>query len=113
MKMESAKSFKSANPPFTLADFSQRLRHPETWPPDFAFNYLREDSCARGLAYALGMVDEPTTEGMMKAFGISCRDARQIFNAGWASAYLGRTEITATMVADRIDAVLALQVELA
>lgn len=111
MKMESVKSFEPAKPPSTLADFSQRLRHPETWPEGFVFNYVYEDSCARGLAHELGMIDEPTTEGIMKAFGISRKDARLIFNTGWASAYLGKIEVSAAMVADRIDAVLARQAE--
>lgn len=104
--MESTKSFEPAKPLSTLADLSQRLRRPETWPPDFVFNYLGYDTCAMALACSLGMADEPTSGAMAHAFGLSSRDAYQIFEAGWASVYIGKLEVTADMVADKIDAVL-------
>lgn len=111
MKMEPVKSFEPVKPA-SLADFAHKLRHPEMWPEDFIFNFIYEDTCARGLAYVLGMVDQPTTEGMMKAFGISRKDARQLFNAGYAYAYLGRIEITAVTIADRIDAFIHIELDL-
>lgn len=106
MKMESAKSFEPAKPPSALADLSQKLRHPETWPPDFVFNYLGYDTCAMALACSIGMADKPTSEAMTQAFRLSALEAYQIFEAGWGSVYIGKVEVTAEMVADKIDAVL-------
>lgn len=107
MKMELTKSFEPAHPPATLADLAQKLRRPVTWPPDFVFNYLGYDTCAMALACSIGMADEPTSGAMTQAFGLSSREAYQIFEAAWGSVYIGKLEVTADMVADKIDAVLA------
>lgn len=41
----------------TLADLAWRLRHPETWPPGFKWDYGNCSSCAMGLAVRL--LDQP------------------------------------------------------
>lgn len=104
MKMEPTTAFVGTVQHTPLADFAYKLRHPETWPVGFEFDYLYEDTCARGLAAALGIITEPTTGEMMAAFGLSAKVARQLFNAGWAAVYLGKGVVPAAMIADRIDA---------
>ena len=37
----------------TMADLAWRLRHPETWPKGFKWNYGKCTTCAMGLAWAL------------------------------------------------------------
>lgn len=101
MKMEPAKSFAAA-PAQPLRKLSYALRRPELRPPGFEFNFLLASRCALGLAHELGMIREPTTSSAMKAFGLSIRDANQIFVAGWCEI-----EVSAAMVADRIDTCLA------
>lgn len=106
MKMYPATSFVAERPIVgsTLAHLSHALSHPETWPTGFEFDYVFYDTCARGLAHRLGMIEELTSEAVMKAFGISAREAYRLFDAGYAAAYLGKVKVTAAMVADRIDA---------
>lgn len=101
MKMEPAKSFE-ADPAQPLRKLSDALRDPETWPPGFKFNFLFANSCAFGLAHELGMIEDCTTDAARRAFGLSGLDAHQIFNIFYASI-----EVSAAMVADRIDAYLA------
>jgi hypothetical protein len=103
MKMDPAKSF-TADPGQPLRKLSDSLRHPETWPPGFKFDYLFADKCALGLAHELEMIDEPTLDAAMAASCLSLRDACEIFVAGWCEI-----EVSAAMVADRIDAHLARQ----
>jgi hypothetical protein len=100
MKMESFVVDKS------LSGLSYALRHPETWPPGFEFDYIHDKTCAMGLAYRVGMIDEPHAEAMMRAFGIRRHcDAFTMFCSGYGCTR--KSEITADMVADRIDAYLA------
>ena len=103
MKMEPVKSF-VADPVRLLRKLSDALRRPELWPPYFKFEFQFADECALGLACELGMIDDPTKADAMQTFGLSSKEAYQIFFAGcW------NVEITAPMVADRIDAYLARQ----
>ena len=37
----------------TLADLAWRLRHPETWPKGFQWDYMECNQCAMGLAWSL------------------------------------------------------------
>lgn len=102
MKMEPAKSFASDK---SLAALSLALRHPETWPPGFVFDYLDRRTCALGLAYRLEMIDEPHAQAMMTAFGLSDHQAFTMFCFGYGCVKKG--QVTPEMVADRIDAHLA------
>jgi hypothetical protein len=64
------------------------LRHPETWPPEFAargWDYATRSRCAMGLAVALWPQIEPapgwdgTSEWAEEQFGISTRAAKRLF----------------------------------
>lgn len=103
MKMEPAKSF-AADPAQPLRKLSDALRDPGLRPPGFKFNFLFPHRCALGLAHKLGMIEDCTTDAAMAAFGLSLRDAHRIFNARWCGI-----EVSAAMVADRIDAYRARQ----
>jgi hypothetical protein len=106
MKMPPATSFvaeRAADQP-SLRRLSETLRRPETWPPGFAFDYLSDKTCAVGLAYELGMIEEPDVQAAMKAFGIRHCDALTMFFSGYGCARM--RDVTPGMVADRIDAYL-------
>jgi hypothetical protein len=108
MKMSPATSFVAEGPvdlgQFSLRRLSETLRRPETWPPEFEWNYTRADTCAMGLAYRLGMIEEPHVRAAMKAFGLRLFDAFMMFCSGYGCAR--ESEVTPGMVADRIDACL-------
>ena len=88
----------------TLRDLSFALRHPETWPKDFDWNYSDCNRCAMGLAHRMWpkQVPEPTTGAMVDAFGIPVSKASDIFTGagrnGWSN--LG---VRANHIADMID----------
>lgn len=108
MKMDPAKSF-TADPAQLLRKLRDALRNPELRPPNFKFEYLFSIRCALGLAHELGMIEDHTTAAAMKAFGLSGLDAHQIFSSGYTAVYRVEIEVSAAMVADRIDAYLARQ----
>jgi hypothetical protein len=97
MKMEPAKSFVVDK---TLRGLSYALRHPETWPPGFAFDYRRCKTCAMGLAFEMGMIAEAIWPVAMAVFDLPYDATISIFCAGYDNP-------TASEVADRIDAYLA------
>jgi hypothetical protein len=109
----------------SLHALSYVLRHPDTWPEDFFWDYTGYDTCAMGLAHAVWKkhVPEPPREygkgasQMARAFKMPFDKAGNIFFHG-ASAYryqLGPLKlwlrpygsITPEMVADAIDQYLA------
>lgn len=101
----------------TLADLSWRLRHPETWPAGFAWDYGRCASCAIGLAWRLTM---PTNkrkpkywEGwLVEQFPDCCNKKSRFLDAVVCSIFFllhhghdcRPSKITPVMVADAIDA---------
>lgn len=110
----------------TLEGLAWRLRHPETWPTDFVWDYSDCRTCAMGLAYRLiaGPIKDPdyiedfVIEHLPEVRDVADREqlsssAEEIFydlhtvyfshkcGGGW------RTQITPRMVADAIDAYLA------
>ena len=97
MKMEPAEAFVVDQP---LRQLSHALRHPETWPPGFVFNYRRSKTCAIGLAHELGMLPSPGWLAAKKAFGLPYDATIAIFCSGY-------TNPSAADVADRIDAYFA------
>lgn len=104
MKTEPTQSFLAGK---SLRDLGYALRHPETWPPGFEWEFLDCNKCAMGLAYQLGMATKPWGPAMVKAFGIPEREAVKIFCTGYLCQQFG--VITAVDVANRIDAYLARQ----
>lgn len=109
--------FKDLSKP-SLHALSYALRHPDTWPEGFYWNYDNCDQCAMGLAHQLWRkhVQEVYTETgasvMAKAFGMPYGKAERIFLEGPKNhRYFGifprgyRT-MTPDMVADDIDAYL-------
>ncbi len=110
----------------TLHALSYALRHPDTWPKDFTWNYKYCDECAMGLASQLWNiilsnaedVDDESHENisnMAKTFAMPYDNAQQIFyDANHnQSMILGlsfpcaMTAVTPEMVADKIDKYLA------
>jgi len=118
----------------SLHALSYALRHPDTWPAHFSWNFKHCNSCAMGLAHSLwGQIPEhqksrDTNGGaskMAKAFGMPFSEAKSIFFAiggkwypiieetkghlWWKKTYrkIDHENITPEMVADQIDAYLA------
>lgn len=71
----------------SLENLSYVLRHPETWPEGFIWNYAHCSQCAMGLAYELWNIAKPDNAGyvdvgcstMARAFGISYSATEDIF----------------------------------
>lgn len=57
------------------------LRHPETWPGDFRWDYTRCSTCAVGLAHRLWEARRPyySVDAAAYDFGLGARDAVAIF----------------------------------
>lgn len=94
----------------SLAGLSWTLRHPETWPRGFAWNYSRCHTCAMGLAYQLWQwdkIDKPHSNNgekiMSHYLGISIKDAMNIFFDTERILGIYSCDVTPAMVADRID----------
>lgn len=121
----------------SLGNLSYALRHPDTWPEGFVWNYGECTQCAMGLAHALWQQVPKATKRtggsfMARAFALPFDVATSIFmghvgayRAQWIPASAVRTEvsgrlwwktkkqvpywdaITPGMVADQIDKYLA------
>lgn len=82
-----------------LRRLSFALKHPETWPSGFRFNYWRANTCAIGVARGIGI--EP------RDINIRTADYMRIFFYAWEEHWwwcFGR--ITARRVAQVIDQVV-------
>lgn len=122
--------FKNANKP-TLHGLSYALRHPETWPDDFYWDFNYCTNCAMGLAFALwsqkdvsDMSDRQVISGTAHMMSMPYEDATRIFYGNNWSPKIERErlfgllapevkftpyeKITPEMVADEIDRYLAL-----
>lgn len=101
----------------TLADLSQRLRHPETWPEGFVWDYGDCASCAIGLAWRLTMPADKRKPADWEIWLAEqfpdCGDENGEFlnDAAWHIFFLLHyghdcrpSKITPVMVADAIDA---------
>ena len=111
----------------SLHGLSYALRHPDTWPKEFVWDYSKCTQCAMGLAHALWKQIPPTNRKngasvMAREFAIPYAEALSIFLAqgdnGWCP-YQSVTEgrmwwkkerhltdlqaVTPEMVADQID----------
>jgi hypothetical protein len=107
-KIESEKLLDLGKP--SLEALSFMLRHRETWPPGFEWNYTHCRSCAFGLAQKtwrlianFGLVDEIAAQW----FNISENDAFQIFYRTSIKRRCAMGAVTPEMVADDIDLHLA------
>src|SRR6185312_8366948 len=110
----------------SLHALSYALRHPDTWPEAFVWNYAKCDHCAMGLAHQLWATIPSVnrTNGasfMARSFAIPFEDARSIFlgsEGQFAAAWLPKKRtgfwfrpgyvsdfqsVTPEMVADQID----------
>lgn len=123
---EATKLFQDLNKP-SLATLSYALRHPDTWPDNFEWNYQYCDNCAMGLAHALwkaipqGSNDMNTgSSRMAKAFAMPFAAAKNVFfgNFDWmptktkvkgilwwkkTTRKANHEAVTPEMVADQID----------
>lgn len=110
----------------SLGNLAYALRHPETWPKGFVWDYRECDQCAMGLAHQLwkGIIPRvDRSDGasiMANRFAIPYSAARDIFvGDGWTSSYTKNSffglvktpirygSVTPEMVADAIDAHIA------
>lgn len=115
----------------SLDGLAYALRHPETWPEGFVWDFSQCDNCAMGLAHALWCKTGSLGEDNNAAVSTSARllampweEADQIFmntalytstkpkrflgfNIGTTSFYIDFEDVTPGMVADAIDAYIA------
>jgi hypothetical protein len=92
----------AGSPNHTLSELSYALRHPETWPGGFEWDFYDCEKCAMGLAARMWHSSEyPSSEWIADVVGISHDDARSIF------CRVERIDIDANALADAIDAYLA------
>jgi hypothetical protein len=111
------------NPPvdrLTFADLAWRLRHPETWPKGFVWDYGCCATCAMGLAWELsggkrGAFDTHLSMTALRLTMALLADAEAIAGPMCATIFLGLhhynetglTRITPGDVADAIERHLA------
>jgi len=89
----------------TLRALAYMLRHPETWPENFVWDYKSCDKCALGLM-------EQVWDVRPMDLGVSFEDERDIFfnPCSWRSLWFPSfTSVTPRVVAGRIDRYLAKQ----
>jgi hypothetical protein len=109
--------FQDLNKP-SLHALSYALRHPDTWPTEFHWNYSNCATCAMGLAHLLWKKSvEPAYNAtgvtiMARAFSMPYTEAQDIFMRGRGAprtCYIGKRDykrLTPERVADAIDAYL-------
>lgn len=112
---ETDRLFRELDKP-SLANLAYVLRHPETWPRGFVWNYSNCRSCAMGLAHRLWSRHVPsvgTHSGasvMARSFAMPFSIANRIFLKGWRARWFPMNVIpfgvTPECVADQIDAYL-------
>ena len=109
----------------SLENLSYCLRHPETWPEGFVWNYKDCETCAAGLAHELWKSIPKTDRGnivsvMANKFSIPYSIAMSLFmNAnhnrptkwffGLVQTPILQSSVTPEMIADDIDTYLAQQ----
>lgn len=118
-KTETEALFRDLDKP-SLHALSYVLRHPDTWPETFIWNYSNCTQCAMGLAHHLWKVPPAKRETgptiMAHAFAMPYTDAYRIFLGkayscqyffGLINIPIPNSAITPDMVADQIDQYLA------
>lgn len=94
----------------SLRSLSFALRHPETWPEGFVWDYSLCTKCAAGLAMRLWVNMEQTRSGSMigfwaaREFSIPMEPANRIFRRLGHINLCDDKDITPIHVADAIDA---------
>lgn len=108
----------------SLSDLSWRLRHPETWPKGFSWDYGSCSTCAMGLAIRLihpqfdeYILNEWWDQKITRTVRTIVPDAksmplREFHNIFWWAdsgpfGHLSAGSVTPDMIADAIDAYLA------
>jgi hypothetical protein len=99
----------------SLQALAMALRHPESWPAGFTWNYQKLDNCALGLAGQLWPLGSFwSSENAATAFSMPRSATYSIFwnaHVGRRRFFglipLGRSGVTPAMVADKIDRYLA------
>lgn len=130
IKAEASRLFSDLDKP-SLHALSYILRHPDTWPKGFVWNFDDCETCAMGLAHRLWKIIPPTKNKtaasiMANTFAIPYEAADSIFmgnNRGYPASWLARTHtepgflwgertyrnpvsfdnVTPEMIADEID----------
>lgn len=97
----------------SLERLSYVLKHPETWPPGFQWDFSFCDTCALGLAREMFDLDFACSDNVAKAIGISHDDAYRIFiqmdgkKFPWYKMFPGPRDVTPQMVAKQLDEIIA------
>lgn len=103
----------------SLHALSYVLRHPDTWPKGFYWDYTKCTQCAMGLARRLWSTDIEQAKNssgasiMARTFAMPYAKAERIFMEGWKNhRHLGvfsrdPETVTPEMIADDIDRYLA------
>jgi len=103
-----------------LVGLSYALRHPETWPEDFVWDYNNCKKCAMGLATELWKMNQPVVEKgesegklrsvkvtwIAKKMAIPFREARRIFWEMGPAKGVPQADINPDDIADAIDVYL-------
>lgn len=108
----------------SLKGLSYALRHPETWPEGFYWDFNDCEQCAMGLAHQLWNFiefknddndNDRAVSAMARKFAMPYKTADEIFmgSGNWNKDFLGREKpfgsITPEQIADQIDKYLANQ----
>jgi hypothetical protein len=96
----------------SLHALSYALRHPDTWPEGFVWNYAQCAQCAMRLAHRLWrQIPRPEndtgTSVMARSFAMPYEEANKIFFLAhhvWGPFYRQMAAVTPEIVADKIDA---------
>ena len=102
MKHQSPASIIARSEP-SVAALSHALRHPETWPEGFEWDYRRVECCAMGLARRLWPGPR------IPLLGLSQAAARRIFCDAKPSGggFFPASRVTPSLVADLLDEEMA------
>jgi hypothetical protein len=90
----------------SIQALSYALRHKETWPEEFIWNFNECHTCAMGLACKLWNLIDPNTFTVSRAIGIDWPASGYVFLRGGYGGVCG-SKITPEMVANQLDKLIA------
>ena len=90
-----------------VTDLIYALRHSETWPENFKWNYRDFSCCAVGLTHKLWFADQPFVPAMKDIFDLNNEVSIRVFYSldKILPGNLSKNDITPEMVADYLESV--------